>query len=231
MSIVIGTDRVHEVTSDVHLGHKIDSCNFEDALVKDAKGSFWASFNKLLSSFGSMRPDILSKLMVAYCSSFYGAAIWSYRSYYSVATAWRTGLKRVWNMPRATHRTLVSLVAGSMPLEVCFHKRFLKFTQSAMLGPSKVTATVMQLVRGNYLSVFNQKFNFMQYLYKFDISDLSSIDCDRFFINGWRNGVPENMNDAANTLRELLIMQQQGTELPGISNEDLGLLVDLIAAS
>ena len=209
-SIQIGPDTIVEVLSDVHLGHRLDTADMAGALVKEAKGSFWASVNKLLGSFGAVRPDILSRLFSAYCTSFYGSPLWNYKSYVEVANTWRTALKRVWDLPRETHRELVALVSSTLPLEVSLRKRFCKFTQSGLGGPSKVTGSIMRLVRGNHLSTFNSNINHIVSLYGFDLDEYSSLNFDAFFRDGWRRGVPGDLHAVAAELRGILLSDVRG---------------------
>ena len=214
-SIQIGADKVNETQSDVHLGHKLDSNALVESLVKDAKGQFWASYNKLLSHFGSVRPDLRCRLFSAYCTSYYGSSLWHHRFYREIAIAWRTALKRTWDLPRETHRVLVPLVSLTMPLEVSLLKRFCKFAQMGLFGPSHVTGYVMRLVRGNPLSTFNANANFLRGIYALDIEECVSVDFDTFFRDGWNAGVPDVVKDIGSELRELLMMRTAQPSVDG----------------
>ena len=233
LSIQIGTERVHEVKSDMHLGHKLDSNAMVESLVKDAKGHFWASYNQLLSHFGSVQPDLLCRLFMAYCTSFYGSSLWHHRSYSDVAVAWRTALKRIWVLPRQTHRVLIPLVSRSMPLEVSLLKRFCKFAQMGLFGPSRISGYIMRLVRGNPLSTFNANANFLLSVYGLDVEDSISVDFNTFFINGWKAGVPVNLKDAASELRNLVSLRSapppEGDAIPFLYEWEREELIDIIA--
>ena len=181
LSITIGSDIVKETTAEVHLGHKLSSVDTARSLLKEAKGHFWASFNHLLSSYGGLRPDILCKLFISFCTSFYGSPLWCFNDVIDLANAWRTALKRIWMIPRNTHRVLVALLSNCMPLEVSFYKRFCKFAKSGLSGPSVVTGNVMRIIRGNPRSRFNHNCNFLMSVYDLDVFATASIDYDNYF--------------------------------------------------
>ena len=138
-------------------------------------------------------------------------------------------MKRLWVLPRDTHRVLIPLLSNTMPLEVSFFKRFCKFAKAGLVGPSRITGQIMRLVRGNAKSVFNQNCNFITNLYGIEFEHLEEFNFDRFFGSGWRLGVPDDLQQSAKTLRELLVLKAQGNVADGLSESDMDTLITEIA--
>ena len=76
-SIRVENAIIYEVCSEMHLGHRLVSSDTDASIVKHAVGSFWGSYNSMISDFGRIRPDILCKIFKSYCCSFYGAPFWN----------------------------------------------------------------------------------------------------------------------------------------------------------
>ena len=209
LSIHIGSHVILESSAELHLGHKISTDNVSATLVKEAKGNFWSSFNSLMSSHGSISPDLLCRLCIAYCSSFYGSPLWTFKDAEQVAIAWRSALRRVWNLPFATHKLLYPLISGCLPLHISFHKRFTKFAKAGLFGPSRLTATVMRVACCNPSSVFSRNLNIISQLYSIDSERIRVTDIDGFFIRWWHDQSVSRL-DGALVLRELMQIRADG---------------------
>ena len=104
-----------------------DCDDADDILTK--KLSFIGQANKVLYNFRNVDCVTKTKLVNVYCTSFYGAEIWdlSHRDIELVCTAWRKGLRRIWQIPRTTRSVLLPLLSNTKPLIDMFYKRMLNF--------------------------------------------------------------------------------------------------------
>ena len=63
----------------------------------------------MYSFFGKGDPLTKLSLLRAYCNSFYGSVVWdlSHSSIDASCAIWRTGLRRIWNLPHTTYCALL----------------------------------------------------------------------------------------------------------------------------
>jgi hypothetical protein len=117
-SFYIGSQVIEYVDRWPHLGHIItnDCDDAED--IRSRKLSFIGQANKILFNFRNVDSVTKTKLIKAYCTSFYGAELWdlSHRAIDSVCVAWRKGLRQIWHIPRDTHSFLLPYLCETLPL-------------------------------------------------------------------------------------------------------------------
>jgi len=65
------------------------------------RGSFIGQANNVICWFGKLDCRVKTKLLKAYCSSFYGSELWDLGNgnINALRTAWRQALRRVWKLP------------------------------------------------------------------------------------------------------------------------------------
>jgi hypothetical protein len=88
-----------------------NNCDDADDTLTE-KMSFVGQANELLYNFGNVECATKTKLVNAYCFSFYGAEIWdlSHHDIESVCTAWRIkGLANMANSLRNSHGFIAAL--------------------------------------------------------------------------------------------------------------------------
>ena len=75
-----------------------------------------------------------------YCSNIHGSVLWDYssREAQMVFSAWRTGAKISWDVPRSTHTYFVQevLTPNILSLELRILRNFVGFFQSLLCSPS-----------------------------------------------------------------------------------------------
>ena len=81
---------------------------------------------------------------------------------YSFCTAWRTGLRRIWNLPNTTHCDLLHLLSNDLPIfdELC--RRSLKFIQVCLFHKSNVIKFVARhaVLFARFKSLLGSNFHF-----------------------------------------------------------------------
>ena len=100
------------------MGHVItDKCD-EDADIESRKFSTIGQINYVLCTFGKLDCIVKTKLLLSYCSSFYGSELWSLTNSRidELGVVWRQAIRRVWNVPRDTRSALVTGLSASLPL-------------------------------------------------------------------------------------------------------------------
>ena len=206
----------------------LSSADLDQTLVNDAVGKFWSYYNSLISDFTSTHPVTQCNLFKSYCCCFYGSPLWDLeRHLESIAVAWRRALKMLWGVPRETHREVVAMLSGCLPIQLSLYTRFCKFVKNALTGPNVLTATVMKIAMCNPLSSFRRNMNLLCYLSDVDFSTLSRQVPD--FKPSWLLAT-ESLNDRVLALRELLVAKFNDDVDRGFDEEDVDDLVHMLAA-
>ena len=140
----IGSHIIEFVDSWPHLGHIITSDCDDSVDISSKKTSFIGQVNKILCNFRSICCLTKSKLVKAYCTSFYGVELWdlSHRDIESLCVAWRKGIRRIWQIPNTTHSVLLPFLCNTIPPLDLFYKRMLSFMHRCLNSQSLIVAFV-----------------------------------------------------------------------------------------
>ena len=70
---------------------------------------------------------VKTKLLKAYCSSFYGSELWDLGNgnINALCTAWRQALRRVWKLPYNCHKIIIDVLSDSLSIFDLLCKRSL----------------------------------------------------------------------------------------------------------
>jgi hypothetical protein len=128
-SFSIGTQSIEYVAKWPHLGHIITSECIDTDDILAAKVRLIGQINKVLYNFRKVDCQTKTRLVKAYCTSFYGAELWdlSQNNIESICTAWRKGIRRIWQLPNTTHSALIPYLSDTLPLLDMFYLRMLNF--------------------------------------------------------------------------------------------------------
>ena len=79
--------------------------------------------------FSKVDSFVKTKLLYAYCNSFYGSVLWDLQriELQCICSAWRIALRRVWRVPRDTHCNIVAALSNRLPLFDEFCNRTINF--------------------------------------------------------------------------------------------------------
>ena len=96
------------------------------------------------SCFGKLPSVVKSRLFSSYCMSFYGCELWDLTCDHlsDVCTAWRKGVRRLWDLPYMTHCYLLPLLGHCLPVldEIC--KRSMNFVSTCLSHTSSLVKYV-----------------------------------------------------------------------------------------
>ena len=132
------------VSSYVHLGHLITD-NLDDSCdISQRRCDFVGQVNNVLCFFQKLCSAVKYKLFQSYCTSFYGCELWDLAcdKMADFCTAWRKGVRRVWNVPPDTHCYILPLLCECLPVydEVC--RRSVNFLRTCVSHSSEVVRHV-----------------------------------------------------------------------------------------
>jgi len=98
------------------------------------KSKFIGQTDNVLCYFGKLVSEVTCSLFKSYCSSMYGSKLWHVgdKCVNRFCTAWRKGLRRIWNLPYDAHCDIVTSLSGGMSIfdELC--KRSLNFVAKCL---------------------------------------------------------------------------------------------------
>jgi hypothetical protein len=137
-SFSIGTQSIEFVAKWPHLGHIITSECIDTDDILAAKVRLIGQINKVLYNFRKVDCQTKTRLVKAYCTSFYGAELWdlSQSNIESLCIAWRKGIRRVWQLPNTTHSALIPYLSDTLPLLDMFYLRMLNFVYRCLRSAS-----------------------------------------------------------------------------------------------
>ena len=112
----------------VHLGHIVGT-NSNNNIIDNVIAEMYKRTNCLISMFGFCDFEVKYRLFKAYVMSLYGCALWDYshRSFQRFCTAWRNCLRKLFRLPRRTHRALLPSISRDEEPDSQVYRRFSKF--------------------------------------------------------------------------------------------------------
>ena len=103
-----------------HLGNTLQSDNSmcHDILLK--RGKYIGKVNSLLQEFHYVKPNVLTRLVLIYATSFYGSGLWNLQSpeCEKLYVSWNVTIRQIFNLSRRTHRYLIEPVPQIQHLKV-----------------------------------------------------------------------------------------------------------------
>ena len=129
--IILNGDPLPWVDKVKHLGNILESDNSMRADCLSKRGKFIGKVNSLLQEFGYVESDVLMKLLSIYVTSFYGSNIWNLYSpeVTKIFSSWNVTIRRVFNLPRTTHRYFIVPLSNSSHPKTMLCSRMVKFWQ------------------------------------------------------------------------------------------------------
>ena len=119
-----------------HLGHILQSDLNDDADILRATKELIKKANFVLNIFSCADVSIKCKLLKSYCLSLYGFPLWNLSSstINLINIAYNKILRKLWCLPRHSHRRIVHCVAETTCITNLICKRFFSFYKKALLG-------------------------------------------------------------------------------------------------
>ena len=136
-----------------HLGNILEYNNSMKRDIAVKRGKFIGKLNSLSQEFFFASPEIFTKILNIYASSFYGSGLWDLFSddCDRIYRSWNVAMRHAWKVPNTTHRYLVEPISGSLHPKVMLASRYVQF------GKSLLTSTKYQVrVLANLCSTDNR---------------------------------------------------------------------------
>ena len=119
----------------------------KDILIKRAK--FIDKSNEIMQEFYFAHPDTLLQLNMIYNSHFYGSPLWDLfsKECQMVENAWNVSVRKIFNLPRTTHRILIQPITETSHVKTLLIKRFLQFIDQIERCPKPIVKNLLRIIK------------------------------------------------------------------------------------
>jgi len=102
--------------------------------------SHWTNQWSLIYNFPKVNCQTKTRLVKAYCTSFYGAELWdlSQNNIASICTAWQKGIRRILHLPNTMHSDLIPDLSDTLQLLDMFYLRMVNFVYKCLRSESSL---------------------------------------------------------------------------------------------
>ena len=144
-----------------HLGHCFHEDKSPDHDLLQRRGQFIGKLHSLRQEFGDKDPIVYTNLVSIYLSSFYGSNLWNLfdDAAEKLYKSWNIMVRYTFDIPRTTHKYLITPVSQNSHLKEKLVQRFLKFYQTLKTCDKPHRKYLMKLQESDYRSVFGSNVN------------------------------------------------------------------------
>jgi hypothetical protein len=230
----INDSRIEYVKEWQHLGTIIETNQSDSACIINRRNRAIGQINDVLCFFGKLDSIAKTKLLYAYCSSFYGSVLWDLQrtEIHRICSAWRIALRRIWRVPRNTHCNIVAALSDRLPLfdELCsrtinFHYSCLKSKNTLIsnLVRHAVSDDGAQSPHGRNIRYLCSEFN-LKY------SSFNNIACHKDIVSLFRNNQYDRCHDfdknRFNVLLEMIMARDGVISLQAFCNDEIDAIIN-----
>ena len=143
-NIFLNNNKINWVEKVKHLGHWISHDNSDDLEYNRIIGHFYSSFNSLHAALSFAHPSTLSRLMVTYCTSYFGLVTCNMHSprLSNLVVAWNKAVRKIWKLPYKCHTRFLPQIFNTSHIKSQLFIRFLKFTYSCLNSANSLVSSL-----------------------------------------------------------------------------------------
>jgi hypothetical protein len=217
-TVTLGGTAIPWAQQVIHLGHIISSDIADSNDINDKVNAFYGQVNGLICRMKRLRVDLLAKMFMTYCTSFYGCELWdpSGKSIDMLSVAWRKAVRRVWQLPYITHCDLLPGLMNGLSAIDTIMLRTINFVNSNLSSTNVCLKYISQFCisrtyshTGRVMALFAHN-----YCRNFKLRQL-------FF--------ERNMNAHSNLLLELCMVKSGALHIDGFDLTEVATLLTHIA--
>ena len=127
----------------LHLGTLIGK-NSVSGNVKKAISDLYCSTNVIMTNFGHCSVDVLNRLFLSFCTSFYGSPLWDLNLIAPLELAWRKCIKKIWKLNMRTRSMYIALLS-KIDLYPMLGLRFFNFYMRCLNSPNPIVQYCAEL--------------------------------------------------------------------------------------
>ena len=160
-----------------HLGNYVQS-NLDDSRdIRYKRSVFIGSVNKLISNFHFVSYEVMCRLFLTHCMSFYGSQMWQLSSsgLRALFTTWNIAVRRILKLPRRAHTWTLGPLLKTKHLKTLLLSRTLTFLKSCAHSCNSLVKAIFTVACGDARSDMGQNIAVMRSVH--GIYDLTSNQC------------------------------------------------------
>ena len=219
-----------------HLGHTLHQDGTMKQDCREKRVQFIDSSSKIREAFSFAHPMEQILAVEKYCTAVYGSNLWDLGGEEAgmVVSAWRTGHKLAWDVPRNCHTYLVEevLATGVASLEASLLARFHGFFRSLLASPSHEVATVAILAARDIRSTLGSNLTHLRNKTGLDPWAVRKGQLKAALALATRKEVPENDYWRPQLLQKLLSARLEAHYLADmVEEENIATLISSLIAN
>ena len=215
------------VKSAKHLGNILERDNTFSVDIDMKRGKFIGKIHSLMQEFNYATPDVTSKILQIYTTSFYGSNLWNIlgKSCEKLYKAWNVAIRMVYKVPRETHRYFIEELTEVTHPKVMLAKRFVKFHETVQKSHKLSVKFLSEICKNDKSTVYGNQLWEIASECETNSNDLCS-----FMVNSKMcyTRCPDEEAWRIPLLKELL---NERWEVPGFSNDELDDLIHNICVT
>ena len=211
-----------------HLGNFFN-CKLDNSIDGHHKKShFIGYFNKLMSNFSCLQPDILGNLFKSYCCSFYGSFLWKYNSdgFIKCTTQWNKAIRVIFSLPCNTHRWLLGPLINQYHISHQLIVRDIKTMHRMLTCHNIIVNQCMSIASINSNTLIGYKLAYFRSKYAFNLTTNTLRYCIE-------KAIPLALTTAqqadVDCIRMLSLVKTDYFSLNDFTHEDINFIINSIA--
>ena len=213
-----------------HLGNFFNTDNNCTSDINYKCSSFIGYFNKMMSHYSHLQPNVLSRLFKSYCCSFYGSFLWQYnsRGFEKMCITWNKAVRKMHSLPYHTHRWILGPLTNQRHIKYQLYARDIKLLHSIKCQISNsIVRECLSCALSNSNTVIGYKLAF--YRENFNISILEH-DLKYSLEHVKPEPLSIKRQSLVQCLHELLLVKGSQLIVNGFINEEIDDMITFICS-
>ena len=233
LPVQLNGDALPWVSKVKHLGNMLQSDNSMSIDVLQKRGKYIGKVNSLLQEFHFVKPDILTKLVNIYATSFYGSGLWNLASAEceKLYASWNVTIRQIFNLDRCTHRYLIEPVSQCLHPKVMLASRYATFMKSLVNSNKFNVRFLARLFQTDYRTVMGRTIGSLMDQCSSNVSRADDLTATVVKNNCCYFKMPETEQWRAPLLQELIKIRDGQLLLGDFETEEIKFAIDHLCLS
>ena len=223
--VVLCGNELPWVPSCKHLGNTIvntasaDAGDIRSQDIKIKRASFINKNNELIQEFHFAHPKTINEVNLIKNSHFYDSVLWNLSSKWveKLEKAWNVATRRMFDLPRETHRYLVEPVSEANHVQILMARRFLNFVKMIRSSKKIALRSLLKSIEHDTRSATGN--NLRSILLQTDVQHVHNLKPTD--INFKYKNIPGGEEFRVGFVKEIIEVKNNGLEVPGFDNDEL----------
>ena len=186
--------------------------------------------NELLQEFYFAHPETLVKVNSIYNSHFTGCVLWDLfcKESKMVENAWNVSIRKMFDIPRETHRYMIEPLSEIPHIKSLIIKRFLSFIKQLENCPKKLVGNLLRLFKRDVNSTTGRNLKeILNLTDKTNIDDLVASDADLLQYHP----IPDHEKWRVPIMKDIISARMHQQQIEGFTFKELDDIVEFVCTS